>query len=294
MGKNFGKTLGKIAGVAAPFIPGVGGVIAGLGGSALAGGEAQGQADAYTGKIAGLGEEQARIYAQLLPQLLAQAGVRPDGSVDQNFNPYASLSDQLYGSDAAIESRAAGFYDPRALTGHLVADREATDRQYDNLVSARQADAIGRGFTQGDSATDSRTDAARRDQTSSNIAFRRDLMSNNLAQRRAYVQNQQAQRGDLQARGVMTKNDNLTRLATGSAQGALGTFGGLQGMYQGRADGIAAGQSALIGSLAGAGGLGKLDLGKTLGLTRLLRRKQSTSLGTTNAQAPSPVYDRPQ
>lgn len=281
--KGIGSVLGPIASAAAPLIPGVGGVLASVLGSAGAAQHAASGANAATSSIQNIGNDQAAQYqkyiSQIQPALLSQAGFGADGS----YNPNGAVTP--YGSDADIQRRAQDFYNTSNLTAPIVANREATNGNYDAAVAATQNDALNRGFTQGDTVTDSQDANTRRAQAESNAGYARNLNYQNTQNANNYVQQQQAARAGLQT-GTL---GNLASLTSGSAQGALGTLGGLQGFYANQGQNIANGQAGALGSLASSGGLGSFDLGSALGLNKILgiKRTQSTSPGTTTAQASS-------
>ncbi len=297
MGK-LGKSLGKVAGIAAPFLPPGWSQAASIGGSLLAGNEAQDAADANNAKIGQIGDEQLRLYQMfgksILPAMMTNAGVSPDGTYNPNYNPNASLAEMLFG-DTINTDRAARDYDPSMLMGQILGSQEANDAPYDNAVAATEADGIGRGFIQGDTGTDANVANIRQGQAAQDTAFRRDLFSRNAFAKRDFVQRQEANRAGLLTDGLSRRDAALNgvgSLTAGSAQGAVGTLGGLGGMYQSRADNVAQGQGELLGDMAGNADLKNMDFGKMLGLNRLRRRNQSQSFGTTTAQSPSrPAYD---
>lgn len=286
VGKGIGRFLGQAASVAAPFIPGVGGLVAGAVGSLGQQGREQRQADRAAGQIDAFAQRQMGAYDQLLPALQREAGVS-----DPNYNPYAALADSLY-NPAAVSARASQLFDPAMLTGDMVAQQEATDTQFDNAVSAIEADSIRRGMGYGDPAAAARGRDVRLAQAASNAGFRRDLLARNMEQRRGYETQQEGARADLLTAGARQRQQNLGelgRMTASGAQGALGTVGGLQGMYQDRANQTGAGVGELVGQVARSGvKLG--DLGSIFRRRRSGRNTpQSQSPGTTAAQAPSPI-----
>lgn len=297
---SIGKGLKKIAGVAAPFIPGVGGVVAGLlGGAGGDGGsKATGQADAALGQQQQFAQQQMRQYQQygnpLMQALMGQAGIGPDGrQADPNYNPARGLANELFG-DTAINARANQQFDPSQLTGGNAAYQQSIDAQYDNAASEAQAKSLQRGMLPGgDGGLASDRGALLRAQASDNANFRRTSLADLMNQKRAYTLGEQGKRTALLTGGMDAKNQMLTNglnLVSNSAQGAMGTMGGLGGFYQNRADNGAAQQAALYGAIGQSGlKLPEINLNKIVGGLFGKKRKQSTSLGTTNAQYSTPL-----
>jgi hypothetical protein len=282
---NVGKGVGKVAGFAAPFIPGIGGAIAGLAGGLMGQDDSQRKADKSAEQLGGYGNALTKMGMQNLPlisdALMSQAGIN-GGKFDASYNPYKPLHDSLY-SDGAITGRATGLFDPASLTGDMLAQQEAADGQYDNAVSAAKSDMLGRGFGFGSTIGDSNIASIRTAQAQEGAGARRNMLSRLLEQKRGYIIDQQGAGQNLLQSGLGAKERALssaTSLATGNVSQGMGTLGGLQGLYQSKADNAAKGLGDFVQQVGKAGIFDQLFKKK---------RTQSGSLGTTNAQAPPPV-----
>lgn len=108
MGLNLGKIFGGIAKsvlpVAASFIPGPWGKIAGAVLPAMIGGQAQGQADQSLQQAAGGDQVLAGVQAQYYPQLYAalaqQSGLGQNGGMIPGFDPFGAMLTR-YGDTAS-------------------------------------------------------------------------------------------------------------------------------------------------------------------------------------------------
>lgn len=227
------------------------------------------------------------------------------------YSPQEGTIGDTYGQDA-INKRAGQLFDPSQLTGDMVRYQEAGDPAYDSAVEAANADIAGRGFFSPNTLTSSAIGNIRQAQAQDNAGARRDLVGNLLKSKLGYIAGQedtgnqlqnnlasnmsnyrmgQFNQGlGLQGQGIDTAlnaDRDLSGIASNSAQGAQGTFGGLRGFYADAANQQNTSLNNAIGSLTQAG----LKLPSLSGIFGNIfgQRKQSTSLGTTNAQAPTPT-----
>ncbi len=258
------KPVAGLAGLAANFVPGgsaVGKILSKVGtvGNIVGGLQQQGQdtnkANGYTGQVGGIGQALAQM-----------GGINPaTGQFDPSYNPNAAFANKMF--------------DPSNLIGAVVQNREGIDAQADNAVSANIADSLGRGFLPGagmNTGADAAQAKIRSDANIANNGFSRELFAQNLQNKNNFL-----------AQGLQTRQNAL--------QGALGTFGGLQGFYADRAAQTGAGIQSAVSGLA-KGGFDLTDIGGQVAnwfKGRLGKRRQSTSLGTTNAQSSTPGYAYP-
>lgn len=297
-----GKAIGKVAGVAAPFVGGPAGALLGLvGGLGQAGGD-QKRADGAMGmsaeaiaqyrndamKALGMGDPNAAFmnsqYTPVFQEMMRSAGIDPTtGQSVAGYNPYQSAIDQVGNNRAAIYNQAS----------------EATDPAFDDAVSAAMADFEGRGI--GGSAVGAKVANIRRQQAQARAGVMRDIGINN-----------QNQRLDLTKAGVDARMQNMRGLAPflmqnrelgsqmqgrmlgvlgDATQLQLGHLGGVQGLYQSRAN---QGQQALGGLADAFGKAGGFDwLSERTGLSGILKRRGqaggSKTPGATTSQSPSPT-----
>ena len=148
-----------------------------------------------------------------------------------------------------------------------------------NYVVGREGDIVNYGLT---------LDNARQHFAEQRENQRLGYQVGQAGQRANYRTGMEASRNNLVVQGTNARTNTrqgLVGAGQNSAQGALGTMGGLQGMYASQAQ---QGQQFLVD-------LGTVIASSAAGVPAMpgsgasTGRAQSTSLGTTNAQAPSPI-----
>jgi hypothetical protein len=259
--KGVGKAVGGVAKIAAPFLPGPFGAVAGLVGSMTDQGQAQGQANAYTQQGAQMPKAMAdafnTYYQPLIQAQMQSAGYNPTTKTfDPNYNPYQMGTG---GTGDAIYNKFA----------------EQNDAAYDQAINQLGADAVGRGVVGANNITSGQMADLRGQQGQDLAGFRRDLMVKGEDERQQRLA-------------------NLLPMMTNMGFGAGNSLMGLGGMYQSQADNMGQGLSDLAGTMASSGTLGNVTktignvgskIGSWLGQQTGLKRKQSTSPGTTTANA---------
>lgn len=207
------KGIGNIASVAAPFLPGPWGAVAGAAGSLISSGQRQKQADAQTGKM----NQAIDQYGQFINQ---QSQIDPAQYWQQALANVGQNNAAIYGQGI-----------------------EATDPAYDSAVMEMGRDVADRGV--GGSAYTGQVANIRTNQARQNAGIMRDIGINNINQR-GDIYNQIAQANMQRLPFLMQGQQSLLNAR-------LGHMGGLQGLYQSQANqgGNALGQ--LAGALGQAG-----------------------------------------
>jgi hypothetical protein len=204
---GIGKGIGKIAPLAAPFIPGIGGVVAGALGGILSGNDAQKQADAAYGQQSGIAQQQAALLQKYgVPALdnlqknfadpnnnaysrYAQGSFSP-GAIGERaasiYSPVLGTIEANYG-DQVVNERAGKLFDPSQLTSGMINYQESGDQAYENAIREAKADLGSRGFFSPNTLESSAISSIRQAQGADNASSRRNMIANLLAEKRGYV-----------------------------------------------------------------------------------------------------------